>query len=68
MLKELDKAGTTKKEWVLTQMKAKATALHLEKVWAALEPVISELIDTIVAELNQFVKASEANDTPVVNG
>jgi len=63
MMKELTKAGTTKKEWVLTMMKAKATALHLEKVWSALEPIISELIDQVVAELNQFVKASEANES-----
>jgi len=62
MLASLAKSGTTKKEWVLTQMKAKATALHLDKVWSALEPIISDMIDQVVAELNQFVKAVETNE------
>jgi len=51
-----EKTGAQKKEYVMSLIKSKCEALKISKLWAVLEPTVSELIDSIVAEYNSWSK------------
>jgi len=56
---KMEKSGIEKKDYVMSLIKANAEKVGLKKLWASLEPTISQLIDSICSEFNNWLKDNQ---------
>jgi len=56
---KLEKSGKEKKQYVMSLIEAQAEKVGLGKIWFALEPTISQLIDSICSEFNDWLKDNQ---------
>jgi len=52
---KLEKSGVEKKEYVMSLIKAQAEKVGLGKLWNSLEPTVSQIIDNICSEFNNWL-------------